>query len=151
MKAKRTPLQPARSADEWTPVTPREWAKSLERARGLALRRQANVGLDMSADSSDIGDVASMILCSPLGADLVPRLAACQAKAKALVESFRNPQVRSGEDDDFDDPGAVLFSYYMAIADASFLFGLIAGTQTTWPVVAALKPPCRPPMRKGKA
>jgi hypothetical protein len=141
-----------RSGDSWKQIPEQEWQQRLAELRTLALRRLARVGINVSADEADgVPSVAGMILESPAGGRVRPLLADAQAQARAVIKDLGDPSVQT----DDDVPSAlsdVVFSYAMYAAEAGYLFGVIVGANTSWPVVAGLEAPYAPPTssRRGK-
>ncbi|MEP7308214.1 MAG: hypothetical protein ABJA98_22140 [Acidobacteriota bacterium] len=121
----------------------------------MAIRRLAHFGLNLDGNDEQfvnnpqhIAEVSSIIIDQAIGHDLAPSLALDQATLRAVVKNLGNPVV-SEEGERTRDLDSFLWGYHIKIADAAFLFGLISGTLVTWPVIQAIDPPNRPPIRKG--
>lgn len=132
------------SRDAWKPIDRQEWKRRLHEARDMALARIAAYGLNDDLSDPDTPQPAALILELPLGAALSPALVAAQVTVAASIRSLQNPRVlnSAGEQEALSDQ---VFDYALCVAEAAYLYGLIAGTAITWPVIEAIQPPNAPP------
>ena len=136
------------SGESWKPLTAREWKRRLDAARTLAVRRLAVSGLDGDHDAQGVANIAALILEEETGRALHPALGATQADVEASIKALGDPQNENLNHQN-NRLSEQVFAYAMAIAEASFLFGVIAGCHLSWPVVEATPAPCAPPRAKG--
>ncbi len=129
-------------------LTASEWARRLQSARAVALKRLARFGLDpVDCDEQNddrrrnINNVVATILDTECGAQLTPGLESLQADVEPLFDALRETAIV--------DPDAVIYNYAAAAVKAAFLFGVITGTATTWETVQAIAPPYVPTAKGG--
>jgi hypothetical protein len=122
--------------DTWVQIPITEWRRRLEHARAAALHMLASVGLD-----TDTGDdhPAAMICDGPIGLALRPAIATDRKALEELLDRARSYR------DDFHELPDLLVAYEISVAEAAYLFGVIAGCHLTWPFVEAMPAPYAPP------
>jgi hypothetical protein len=130
---------PSRNRDDWQPLPAEEWTRRLQVARQQALTLLAGQGLNLNGGI----EVSALIAELGLGALLDPSLAGEVKRFDALV------QAAATRGEDLRDMPSEQTNYVIALTEAAFLFGCIAGCHLPWSVVEAMPAPCAPQEARG--